>query len=286
MRGFVNWRLQVIDRRNRELQDIVDDQRRTAAQNAHLIEELEAKNREIETRREELERFTYTVSHDLKSPLVTIRGFAGALQQDIQSGDEDLIEQDLSLILGASKHMERLLGELLELSQVGHVLNPPEPVCLTDVAREAVSLTAGSTRAKGAEIMVQESMPVLQVDRSRITEVFQNLVENALKFVPESRIPLIHIGCDSLDGEDIFFVQDNGIGIPEDLQDHIFGLFKRLDTSVEGSGVGLAVVKRTVENHGGRIWVESFGQDQGTTFRFTLKDLTTETTETTETTKA
>ena len=275
VRAFVNWRIQFVHRRNRELQDIVDVQRRTAQENRRLIIELETKNAEIEARREELERFTYTVSHDLKSPLVTIRGFAGALRQDIENGDHELVEQDLGLILSASKRMERLLAELLELSQVGHVQNPPEQVDLSEIVADAVALTAGRARAQRGEILVQADMPVLWVDRSRITEVFQNLLENALKFVPGDRSPRIHVGCDSLDGEHVFFVQDNGIGIPADLQGSIFGLFKRLNPTTEGSGVGLAVVKRTVENHGGRIWVESLGDQLGTTFRFTLRDLET-----------
>ena len=258
-----SWRVQIVRKRNAELEEIVGRQRRTDEENRRLIHELETKNHE-------LERFTYTVSHDLKSPLVTIRGFAGALRGDIEAGKPEMVEQDIDLILKASKRMELLLGELLKLTRLGLIQDEPEWLSMNELAAEAVSLTAGHRLLTGAEIEIQEDMPQVYADRSRLIEVWQNLVENALKFVPTSRVPKVRIGHERIGGQSTFFVQDNGRGIPSRHRDQVFELFKRLQSGDEGTGVGLAVVKRTVEMHGGRIWVESHGDDQGTTFRFTL----------------
>ena len=263
LQRLFSWRIRVVRRRNDELEDIVGRQKRTDKENRRLISELETKN-------QELERFTYTVSHDLKSPLVTIRGFAGALKEDIQAGDPEVVDQDIDLILKASKRMELLLGELLKLTRIGLIRDDPEWLTMTEAATEAVALTAGHRLRTGAEIEIQAEMPEVYADRSRLTEVLQNLIENALKFVPPDRVPKVHIGCEVVDGRTIFFVRDNGRGIAGRHQEQIFELFKRLDPDDEGTGVGLALVKRTIEMHGGEIWVESKGEDLGATFRFTL----------------
>ncbi len=257
------WRVRIVRRRNAELEEIVGRQERTDRENRRLISELEAKN-------QELERFTYTVSHDLKSPLVTIRGFAGALRDDIQAGAPEVIDQDIDLILKASKRMELLLGELLKLTRLGLVSDDPEWLAMTEVAAEAVSLTAGYRLRTGASIEVQEDMPRVYADRSRLTEVLQNLIENALKHGSKGRVPQVHIGCDIIDGKAVFFVRDNGRGLAGRHKEQIFELFKRLHPDDDGTGLGLALAKRTIETHGGEIWAESDGEDLGTTFRFTL----------------
>jgi PAS domain S-box-containing protein len=238
-----------------------------------LVEaEREALIHELEARNAELERFTYTVSHDLKSPLVTIRGFLGYLEQDAKAGNLERFRADMNRITGATNKMLRLLNELLELSRIGRMMNPPEAVSLADIAQEAVELVQGRIEERGVQIEIQPDLPVVQGDRARLVEVVQNLVDNACKFMDDQPEPQITIGRSGTDrdGKPIVFVRDNGIGIDPQYHDNVFGLFNKLDPQAEGTGVGLALVKRIVEVHGGRIWVESAGEKTGTTFYFTL----------------
>ena len=236
----------------------------TRAERERLIEELERRNAE-------LERFTYTVSHDLRSPLVTVRGFVDLLEKDVAAAAPERVAADLARIRGATSTMEALLRELLELSRVGRVMNPPERVSLDELARQAIALLHGRLRAANVRVEVQPGLGFVHGDRTRLLEVFQNLIENAVKFRsgqgdPRGRgrqPPRRRTGRS-------ITVRDNGVGIDPRYHDRVFALFERLDPRVEGTGVGLALVKRIVEVHGGRVWVESEGAGQGSTFCFSL----------------
>ena len=232
--------------------------------------ELEAKNVELASRNAELERFTYTVSHDLKTPLVTIKGFLGLLEKDALDGDIEQMKRDIAQISSAADTMAQLLNELLELSRVGRLMNPPEEIGLSDLASEAASLVAGQIEARGVTVEIAPSMPVVYGDRVRLLEVYQNLIDNAVKFMGEQPQPRIEVGVQHHDGEVVCYVCDNGIGIDPRYHENVFGLFNRLDHDAEGTGIGLALVRRIVEVHGGRIWVESEGVGRGAVFYFTL----------------
>jgi two-component system sensor kinase FixL len=233
------------------------------AEREQLIAELETKNAE-------LERFTYTVSHDLKSPLITINGFLGFLEKDALAGNVDRLKADIKRIGEATKKMERLLNELLELSRIGRLMNPPQGVSFEKIVLEALELVEGRLARRGVTVEVVEGLPNVYGDRARLVEVVQNLVDNAAKFMGDQPRPHILIGVQQLDGQPVFFVQDNGIGIEPPYQQKVFGLFDKLEANSEGTGIGLALVKRIVEVHGGRIWVESEGNGRGSTFYFTL----------------
>jgi PAS domain S-box-containing protein len=228
-----------------------------------LIADLGAKNAE-------LERFTYTVSHDLKAPLVTINGFLGYIEKDTQTGDTQNLIRDLGRIRQAVDKMHNLLNDLLELSRIGRMINEPVEVEFTAIAADAIAMLEGRITSTNAMIEISNDRVQIFGDRLRLTEVLQNLVENALKFIGEQPEPKIKIGSghDS-EGKSFFFVQDNGIGIDPQYQDRIFGLFNKLDSNTEGTGIGLAIVKRIVEYHNGRIWLES-EPGKGSTFYFTL----------------
>lgn len=230
-----------------------------------LIDELEAKNAE-------LERFTYTVSHDLRSPLVTIKGFLGYLERDATEGNMEAFHKDMQRISLATDRMDSLLKDLLELSRIGRIGHKPQELSFADVVREARELVHGRLQQRGIIVQVQPELPVVYGDKPRLTEVVQNLVDNAAKYMGEQKEPLIEIGSVGSDGDNklIFFVRDNGLGIDRQYHERIFGLFDKLDANSEGTGVGLALVKRIVEFHRGRIWVESPGLGQGSTFYFTL----------------
>jgi signal transduction histidine kinase len=231
---------------------------------------LRAERADLAAKNAELERFTYTVSHDLKSPLVTVRGFAELAGNDLAAGRLDRARQDLDRIVTAADKMHRLLEDLLELSRVGQVMHEPEDVHLGDLAREAVELVRGRFGRAHATIQVAPDLPVVRADRRRLLEVYQNLVENAAKFADGGRDPHIQIGVRTDGGERVFFVRDNGRGIEPRFLERIFGLFEKLDAGAEGTGVGLALVRRIVEAHGGRTWAESEGPGHGTTVCFTL----------------
>jgi signal transduction histidine kinase len=233
-------------------------------QRQDLINELEAKNAE-------LERFTYTVSHDLKSPLVTITGFLGFLEQDALSGNIERIKSGVNRISGAAQKMQALLNDLLELSRVGRLMNPPEDIPFTEIVNEAIDRVHGSINEIDAVVETQPEFPVIHGDRVRLVEVVQNLIDNALKYSnPETRTR-VEIGTDGTNekGSPVFFVRDNGIGIDPQYHERIFGLFNKLDNSSKGTGIGLSLVKRIIEVHNGRIWVES-QLGQGSTFFFSL----------------
>ena len=229
-----------------------------------FIDELEAKNAE-------LEQFTYTVSHDLKSPLVTITGFLGYLENDALSGNVGKIRENIFRISSAARKMENLLNDLLELSRVGRLMNPAEDVSFEEIVREAMEQVRGRLEASRIRVEIQENLPVINGDKVRLVEIVQNLLENAAKFTLGRPEPRIEIGTRGTDKSQhhIFFVCDNGIGIEPQFHERIFGLFNKLNPQVEGTGIGLTLVKRIVEVHGGRIWIES-APNQGASFFFTL----------------
>lgn len=241
----------------------LNERKRVEAEREQIIKELEAKNAE-------LERFTYTVSHDLKSPLITISGFIGLLEVDAKFGNTNKFKNDLERISEAAEKMKRLLDELLELSRIGRLMNPPSDVPFAEIVQEAVSLVRGRLQAGNIELAIQDHLPVVSGDRRRLVEVLQNLIDNAAKFMGDQLAPMIEIGVQEQENEQVFFVKDNGIGLEPQYHQKIFGLFDKLDPRSEGTGIGLALVRRIVEVHGGRIWVVSEGQNQGTTFCFTL----------------
>jgi PAS domain S-box-containing protein len=243
-------------------QDITK-RKQNEAERESLIANLEAKNAE-------LERFTYTVSHDLKAPLITIRGFLGYIEQDVRSGNMNRLEGDIQRISAATDKMQRLLNELLELSRIGRLMNLPEDIAFGDLVQEVIRLMEEQLQGRKIEVKIQNDLPIVHGDSQRLFEVVQNLLDNAAKFMGEQPSPIIEIGTrGEKNGMPVLYVRDNGIGIAPEHHDRIFGLFNKLDPRAEGTGVGLAIVKRIVEVHGGRIWVES-EPGKGTTFYFTL----------------
>ncbi|MGV8120996.1 MAG: PAS domain S-box protein [Candidatus Xenobiia bacterium LiM19] len=241
----------------------------TIAQGYDITERKMAEKELIE-KNIELERMTYTISHDMKSPLVTIKTFLGYLEQDIRSNDATRREQDMQYMKSAAEKMGNLLDDLLEMSRIGRVINPPVLVTFSEIVAEAVNIVAGSLTEREVEIKIHDDNLTLLGDRTRLVEVWQNLVENAVKFMGGQEKPMIDIGIERIDKDTLFYVRDNGIGIDCDYHDKIFGLFERLNPKIEGTGLGLALVKRIIELYGGIIRIESEGSGSGSCFRFTL----------------
>jgi PAS domain S-box-containing protein len=241
----------------------VNDRKLDEAERERLIHELAAKNTE-------LEQFTYTVSHDLKAPIITIKGFLGFLGEDARLGRQEYLNRDILRINEAVDKMHRLLNELLELSRIGRMMNPPTAVPFRELVDEVLPLLDGRLQTTLPQIIVADDFPVVYGDRRRLLEVVQNLIDNALKFSAGQSFPVVEVGWKGYeDDKPVFFVRDNGIGIPPEHHARIFDLFNKLDPMGEGTGVGLTLVKRIVEFHGGRIWVESEA-GSGAKFLFTL----------------
>ena len=252
--------LQNLERAERE----IEAREKVEKQREALIHELKLKN-------QELNRFAVTVSHDLKTPLITIAGFLGYLEQDALAGNHERMERNIAQINRAARQMGKLVDEILDLSRIGRIMNPPANIPLDDIVQEALKLADGLLKTRQVQVSVEAQLPVVHVDRARIVQVIQNLITNAVKFMGDQKNPLIEIGMDEINDEQVFFMRDNGIGIEPQYQDRVFELFNKLDPNTEGTGIGLALVKRIIEVHSGKIWVQS-ELGRGTTFYFTLGD--------------
>ncbi|VVB63656.1 Methanogenesis regulatory histidine kinase FilI [uncultured archaeon] len=159
--------------------------------------------------------------------------------------------------------------DTLELSRIGRVINLPEDVSFRDIVGEALGQTAEKIESRGIKVSIAPNMPIVYVDRMRIVEVLVNLIENSIKYMGTQEKPEIEFGQKIEGVERIFFVRDNGMGIDPSQQDKVFELFYKVDKRSEGTGAGLAIIKRIIEVHGGRIWIES-ELGKGCTVCFTL----------------
>ncbi|MGZ7068455.1 MAG: sensor histidine kinase, partial [Methanobacterium sp.] len=225
---------------------------------------------ELERSNQELQSFAYITSHDLQEPLRSIASYAQLLKRrykgQLDSDADDFIEY---MVSGATRLQDMIKG-LLDYSRVGTQGEEFKEFDSEDALNNTLSNLKSSIEECNAEV-THDKLPVITADESQITRVFQNLMGNALKFRKEGIMPKIHIKARKEDNEYVFSVHDNGIGMEKQYSDRIFEVFKRLHPigEYEGTGIGLAVVKRIVERHGGHIWVES-ELGKGTTFYFTI----------------
>ncbi len=224
---------------------------------------------ELKQRNAALEQFHYTISHDLRTPLVTIETFLGFLEQDLDTSDRSQIENDLQHIRTATRRMDALLNDL------GKLLLTKESVSAVVInyntlVEEICRLVAGPINTPGVELIIHPCQMSLNASQGQLIQIWQNLIENAIKYMGDQTRPVIEVGVEHTENVPVFYVRDNGIGIEKTDQSKIFGLFDQLDPTSPGSGLGLALVKRIVEFYDGRIWVESAGKGQGSCFYFTL----------------
>ena len=234
------------------------------------IIDLKQAEKKLRLRNDELIHFNYTVSHDLQTPLVTIKNYLGYLEKDMAEADSQRVKKDLSYIHTAVDKMNALLESLRAFSRIGRVANPAVEAPLLDIVQEALDLVAGLLTERGVKVAVPQKSLLLFGDRVLLVELFQNLIGNAVKFMGDQSDPVIEIGPEIKNNETVFFVRDNGMGIDPRHKDKLFGLFEKLHPEMEGTGMGLALVKRIIEIHGGRIWAESEGLGKGACFWFTL----------------
>jgi PAS domain S-box-containing protein len=219
---------------------------------------------------EELERFAYVASHDLQGPLRTITAFSELLDQQYRGRLGAEADDYLRFIIDGGTRMQSMIDDLLASSRVGAAVLPAARTDPNEVVAGVLASLDATVRDAGAAVVVGQ-LPAVMADRSQLAQVFANLIMNAIKFHRPGVPPEVRIGAARLESVVKFSVADNGIGIAPDHHDRIFEMFARLHTHDEygGTGIGLAVVKRIVERHGGEIRVES-SSGQGSTFLFTL----------------
>jgi signal transduction histidine kinase len=254
--GLVAERTAELSQTNERLEEEVRERRR--AEDA-----LTARNRELES-------FVYTASHDLRTPLVSIEGFARLLEEDYADRLDSEGREYLWRVRANAADMDSLLSDLLELSRVTRTQAPKGTVSVAEVVAQALQQLDHAIKDSGATVVVPEDLPTVCASATRLTQVFTNLLSNAIKFSREGADPRVEIAWEKRPDAYRFLVRDNGIGIPEEYRERVFELFTRLkEKEVAGTGIGLAIVKRIVEDHGGELGVESEA-GQGSTFWFTL----------------
>jgi PAS domain S-box-containing protein len=228
-------------------------------------EEIRQGAAELKRKNQEMEQFVYSVSHDLKSPVVTFKGFLGILTEDLQAGNVPEALESVHRLGHTAQRMGRLIEDLLQFSRIGRGANHPEALDVAELVSELAEEARQQSGSAQVRIDIQDGMPNLVDDQAAVSRLFQNLLSNAFKYGLGAVEPRVEVGGSVTAEEVLFYVRDNGPGIPKQYHDKIFGVFQRLDTTEDGTGIGLAVVSKLMSVRGGRVWVESDG-GQGAAF--------------------
>jgi len=249
-----------------------------------ITKELQMENekekimKELEFKNKELEDFTHTISHDFKSPLITIEGFANMLKDNLSEMNVNGMDENmdyLNFISNSANKMRHMMDETLKLSKMGKFVSPPKEIPYDNIIQEAMDFMHGEIVKNEVEISKAKNLPIVCVDKIRIIELLINLIGNSIKYSKKDEKPMIEIGhiindkSNESSGYAIFYVKDNGIGISKKNQEQVFELFYQTSDDNVGSGAGMAIVRKIVESHGGKVWVES-EINKGTTIFYTL----------------
>lgn len=238
-----------------------------------LTEKLVSSNERLAAANADLETFSYSVAHDLRSPIRQIAGFAKLLSEEYESQLPPEARRYLEKVGQGAQRMGVLVDDLLHLAHVGRQALTLQSTALSAILDEALESLRPDYAGRSVEWRIGE-LPMVSCDRGLMKQVFVNLVSNALKYTRTRDVAIIEVGQDSVDGEQIVFVRDNGVGFDMRYVDKLFGVFQRLHpaSEFEGTGIGLVTVERIVRKHGGRIWAEAM-IDHGATFCFTVRSL-------------
>jgi light-regulated signal transduction histidine kinase (bacteriophytochrome) len=231
--------------------------------------ELQVQAEELKRSNRDLEQFAFVASHDMQEPLRTVNIYTELLLRRVGEGQTGELNQFAGFIHEGVERMERLIRDLLHYSRVIHCETDRHPVDAGAAAREALKVSQALVEQSGAEVSI-DPLPTVLAGEAHITQVFQNLISNAIKYRKQDALPRIRISAELQDGQAMFRVDDNGIGFEPQYTEKVFKLFTRLHgNQYGGSGLGLAICQRIVERYGGRIGAES-RVGEGSTFFFTL----------------
>ncbi|MFW5821161.1 MAG: transporter substrate-binding domain-containing protein [Bacteroidota bacterium] len=252
-----------LDKSQKDLLNMVEDLNTLTA-------ELKKERRKLELSNKELEAFSYSVSHDLRAPLRAINGFASFLSEDYSDKIDEEGKRYINTIRQNTAKMDQLISDMLNLSRITRAMINPGLVDMSEVAWSIYHETASEEEKKVFNLTIDKMRPA-ECDLSLIKQVWQNLIDNALKYSSKSEEKRILIGSESDTQEIVYYIKDSGAGFNEKYKDKLFGVFQRLHTENEfqGTGVGLAIVQRIVHRHGGKVWAES-KINEGATFYFSL----------------
>ncbi len=263
LESLVQERTRELEDRNVLLKQEIEHRQRYETEREKMVLKLEQQNAE-------LEEFIYTVSHEMKSPLITIRGHLGLLLEYLKNQELDKIDGAMQFVVEATDRMDALLHEILELSRIGRKVTPFEWLDMRELIQNVILSFKDSCDQEFIQFKLDQEFPGVYAERKRIVKVFQNLVENAIKYgKDEDGKVFIEIGIEKKP-ELYFYIKDYGSGIVPQYHERIFKLFEQLNPEIPGIGVGLTMVRRIVQFYGGRIWTESDGAGSGACFCFTL----------------
>lgn len=236
-------------------------------------DQLKNRTDDLEKVNLELDSFVYTASHDLRAPLRGIASFAAFLEEDYKEKLDAEGQDYLKEIRKGADRLSQLIDDLLTLSRIARIKNPYEDVQAGGLIQNAIERLEFDIKQKNVDLKIQENLPTIRCDQIKLAEVFLNLINNAIKFSSknEKENPRIEVGYQDTGNAHQFFIKDNGIGIDAQYHEKIFGVFKRLhkESEYEGTGAGLSIVKRVIDDHGGKIWVDS-RLGEGATFYFSI----------------
>ncbi len=255
-----------------EFEDLFTEMQNEASQMLFKIQK--ETEMQLELANKELESFSYSVSHDLRAPLRAIRGYTKILQEDYSASLEEEAKKMMYSVAGNAERMSQLIDDLLAFSKMGKKEMNLGKVNMTEVAKNSLeTIKMAQNNKVKATVTINELLPVI-ADNALMANVFTNLISNAIKYSSKSENPVVEVSSYNKDGEYIYAVKDNGVGFDMKYYDKLFGVFQRLHSVAEfdGTGVGLALVKRIVTRHGGRVWAEA-EIGKGATFYVALQTM-------------
>jgi len=248
--GELTYAAEVLKEKNRQTEQLFEESK-------NLSRELDDKKKKLERSNDELEQFVFTVSHDLKSPLVSSMGFIGIIRSLAAKGKTKEAISKLSKVVKANERMGQLIDDLLELSRVNRIHLDKKNIDLNELLATFKNMHRGELEKNGIAMQIKPGLPMIFANESRILQLFENLFSNSVKYASNQKDPIMEIGTRESEHSNLIYFRDNGPGVPKEYHEKIFKLFHRLDNEKEGTGIGLTIAAKVMKFHNGKIWIDS-----------------------------